>query len=42
MRGSRRSAAIVVVARGRVGCVVGRRQGVVELFVLGEMVRVMA
>lgn len=33
--------AIVLTVRRRVVCVLGRRQGVMELFVLGEIVRVM-
>lgn len=42
MRGSSSRVAVVVIVRGRVVCVVGNRHGVVELFVLGEIVRVIA
>lgn len=42
VRGRRARAAIIISDSGRVFCVFGRRQGVVELLVLGEMVRVIA
>lgn len=40
--GRSRSVIVARIVRGRVICVVDRRHGVVELFVFGEIVRVIA
>lgn len=42
MRGNKDKVAVVETARGRVSCVEGRRQGVVPVRLLGDMVRVIA
>lgn len=42
VRGRSRRVKAIKIARGAVLCVFGRRQGVRELFVFGEIVRVMA
>lgn len=42
MRGNNSSVVVVKIARGRVFCNAGRRQGVVPAVLLGDIVRVMA
>lgn len=42
VRGRSNRVMVIKMVRGIVFCVFGRRQGVKELFVFGEIVRVMA